>query len=248
MPAPLTALVLSRACYCPRGSRELLWHRRIIWITADFAAPRTSPSHRAGRAAEKSTNMKPGHGACAHAAEGGCLACWWPLSDPARLCFLPQTGRSRRHRRMSHNYQNRTSAIGCSRPEIVKPPKQSCQGQAVPSAREMTIGHGFPLPDQPEKGRTATYRAGSRRQLWLRRPLCYRRRQPRGAIWGIPVKAIRRERNVVCFGGSNFWQGECNGTKKRDNRALCDDRASDNCECLYHVPDKLGDQDDCFAC
>ncbi len=30
----------------------------------------------------------------------------------------------------------------------------------------MTIGHGFPLPDQPDKDQIATYRAGSRRQLW----------------------------------------------------------------------------------
>ena len=32
----------------------------------------------------------------------------------------------------------------------------------------MTIEQGFPSPDQPDKGRTATYRAGSRRELWLR--------------------------------------------------------------------------------
>ncbi len=58
----------------------------------------------------------------------------------------------------------------------------------MPSAREMTIGQGFPSPSWPDKGRIATYRAGSRRQSWLRRPLCYRRRQLGGAIWGIPAK------------------------------------------------------------
>jgi hypothetical protein len=68
-----------------------------------------------------------------------------------------------------------------------------CPGQGAASARAMTIEQGFPSPDQPDKGRTATYRAGSRRELWLRalcatvggsrgEPLCYRRWQPRGAI------------------------------------------------------------------
>ncbi len=76
-------------------------------------------------------------------------------------------------------------------PVASRPPDRTgvrCPGQGAPSARETTIGQGFPPPDQPDKGRTATYRAGSQRELWLRRPLCYRRRQLRGAIWGIPVR------------------------------------------------------------
>ncbi len=35
-----------------------------------------------------------------------------------------------------------------------------CPGQGAPSAREMTIGQGFPSPNQLDKGRIATYRAG----------------------------------------------------------------------------------------
>ena len=46
-----------------------------------------------------------------------------------------------------------------------------CPSQGAPSAREMTIGRGFPSPDQPDNGRTATYRAGSRREL-CRKALC----------------------------------------------------------------------------
>jgi len=61
-------------------------------------------------------------------------------------------------------------------------------GKGTPSTGEMKIGHGFPLANQPDKGvdRDLTYqfRAG----LSLERPLCYHRRQLRGAIWGIPDK------------------------------------------------------------
>jgi hypothetical protein len=35
-----------------------------------------------------------------------------------------------------------------------------CPGKGTPSAREMTIGQGFASPDQLDKGRIATYRAG----------------------------------------------------------------------------------------
>ncbi len=33
-----------------------------------------------------------------------------------------------------------------------------CPGQGVPSARETTMGQGFPSPYQPDKGRSAIYR------------------------------------------------------------------------------------------
>ncbi len=35
-----------------------------------------------------------------------------------------------------------------------------------PSAHEMTIGQGFPSPNQPDKRRIATYRAGLGPDLW----------------------------------------------------------------------------------
>ena len=35
-----------------------------------------------------------------------------------------------------------------------------CPGQGAPSARETTIGQGFPSPYQPDKGRSAIYRTG----------------------------------------------------------------------------------------
>ena len=34
-----------------------------------------------------------------------------------------------------------------------------CPGQGAPSARETTIGQGFPSPYQPDKGRSAIYRS-----------------------------------------------------------------------------------------
>jgi len=37
-----------------------------------------------------------------------------------------------------------------------------CPGQGAPSARETTIGQGFPSPYQPDKGRSAIYRT----DLW----------------------------------------------------------------------------------
>ena len=40
---------------------------------------------------------------------------------------------------------------------------------------------------RPDKGRKPTYRAGSRREVWCKRPSCYHRRQLAGAIWGISV-------------------------------------------------------------
>ena len=43
----------------------------------------------------------------------------------------------------------------------------------APPAREMAIGQGFPSPNQPDKGRTATYRAGLERDLWRDNLLCY---------------------------------------------------------------------------
>ena len=51
----------------------------------------------------------------------------------------------------------------------------------------MIIGEGFPSPDQPDKGRIVTSRAGLGRDLWCERPWCYRRLQPEGVIWGSPV-------------------------------------------------------------
>ena len=36
------------------------------------------------------------------------------------------------------------------------------ESRGTPSARELTIGQGFPSPNQPDKGRNPTYRAGSR--------------------------------------------------------------------------------------
>ncbi len=41
----------------------------------------------------------------------------------------------------------------------------------APSAREMAIGQGFPSPNQPDKGRTVTYRAGFGPD-WRWDPLC----------------------------------------------------------------------------
>jgi hypothetical protein len=63
--------------------------------------------------------------------------------------------------------------------------------RGAPSAREMTIGHGFRLPDQPDKGRNPSWHASSRRELWCQRPSCYHRRQLAGAIWEIPAYSER---------------------------------------------------------
>ena len=41
----------------------------------------------------------------------------------------------------------------CSEASFVR-----CPGQGAPSARETTIGRGFPSPYQPDKGRSAIYR------------------------------------------------------------------------------------------
>jgi hypothetical protein len=66
-------------------------------------------------------------------------------------------------------------------------------GQGAPSARKMTFGQDFPSPNQPDPGRIASCRAG----FVLGRPLCYRRRQLGGAIWGISVQQCVRYEEVI---------------------------------------------------
>ncbi|MFQ5985000.1 MAG: SOS response-associated peptidase family protein, partial [Alphaproteobacteria bacterium] len=64
-----------------------------------------------------------------------------------------------------------------------------CPGQDAPSAREMTIGRGFPPPNQLDKRRIATYLAGLGPDLrWdaLRAPIVGNRSEPSGESRLIP--------------------------------------------------------------
>ena len=66
------------------------------------------------------------------------------------------------------------------------------------SQREKVTGRAFDRQIGLIKGRNPTYRAGSRREVWCERPSCYHRRQPGGAIWGIPAKMFEDSAEARC--------------------------------------------------
>ncbi len=61
-----------------------------------------------------------------------------------------------------------------------------CPGHGASSAHEMTIGHGFPSPNQLDKGRIATCRANLGPGRGGRPPLL-QSSTTRGNIWETPV-------------------------------------------------------------